>query len=353
MPGWLSTVPFQHITRLIEQTSGATGVSAIEAGRSLFKKLNAADSALSRSLPDLEKRVENTSKQPAAYLVQEYLHENWHPLWGSTVARELSDAKLEPAASATLPENLLPGVLPPAMRDLLSAYSEPSLRSDLVDCLINQSFRRDIYARGARKLFEGDKAWLEHFQIFRMNGAAVPAEIGCQTPFGTLTVPAQNYAAIFASLEQGPTTLASSLAALADGARGQFLQTMVLLVHSGWLSVAWQRQEASDSAVAANACIARAAAEGAPYRYVVAPQLGGAVGVTDTELFLLDGHLNKPDDFAREPAALLIEALRARGRSLARDGIPLTAKDEEAEIHRRVDDFRERLLPLWQTFGVV
>lgn len=107
MPGWVSTLPFQHILHLLHVEGKAKDMGAVRAGRELFSKLQAAGSGVTKALPALESRIEGTLKQPEPYLVQEYLHENWHPLWSSQVAGELAGAKLGLAATATLAELLL------------------------------------------------------------------------------------------------------------------------------------------------------------------------------------------------------------------------------------------------------
>lgn len=49
--------------------------------------------------------------------------------------------------SATLPE-LFPEMLDPLRRDLVEQAEDPALRQVLLDLAINQSFRRDLFARG-------------------------------------------------------------------------------------------------------------------------------------------------------------------------------------------------------------
>src|SRR3546814_8855059 len=98
-------------------------------------------------------RVDGLRRQAPAYLVQEYLHNEWHPLWFSQVADELSGAKLRHVGSATLPENYLPGLLSAELAAVVRDHdSGGALQQELIDLAINQSFRRDLYCRGPRSL---------------------------------------------------------------------------------------------------------------------------------------------------------------------------------------------------------
>lgn len=102
------------------------GIGAVEAGRALFAKMQAAGSGLAKALPGLKIHIEGTRKQPEPYLVQEHLHENWHLIWCSKLMEELGNAKLGLAASATLAEDLLPQILPLRSRKCLPSKASPS-----------------------------------------------------------------------------------------------------------------------------------------------------------------------------------------------------------------------------------
>src|SRR3546814_9276800 len=90
-------------------------------------------------MPPLQARVDGLRRQAPAYLVQEYLHNEWHPLWFSQVADELSGAKLRHVGSATLPENYLPGLLSAELAAVVRDHdSGGALQQELIDLAINQ-----------------------------------------------------------------------------------------------------------------------------------------------------------------------------------------------------------------------
>lgn len=351
-PGWVSTLPLQHILSLIDQESPARGMAAIQAGRDLFTKMEAAGSGVTRALPALKARLETIRNKPEAYLVQEYLHENWHPMWCSEVMKELAGAKLALGASATIAENLLPHVLPQAFQEVLAGREEPRLREDLIDCLINQSFRRDLYVRGVRRRNPGDRKWIGQYRFWRTNPADLPEEISVPTGFGTVALKAAEVAPLMEAIGDGSRSLAELAALPAARKDPQLLrQTLVFLIHAGWLNCA-RREPVAASAAAVNAAVAAVAAEGGPYRHLAAPVLGSAIPATDAELMMLDLHGRDRAGFEKAGGKLLAQSLARLGRKLGKDGKPLEGEAEAAEMARISEQFRTRTLPAWRRLGV-
>ncbi|NJC05713.1 SAM-dependent methyltransferase [Sphingomonas kaistensis] len=352
MPGWASSLPFQHMLRLIEREGVARGIGAVETGRALFDQLSAVESGVTKALPELRTRIENTRNQPEAYLVQEYLHENWHPLWCSQVMGELGGAKLSLSGSATLAENFLPQLLPANMQGVLAGHDRPTLREDLTDCLINQTFRRDLYVRGPRRRHPGESAWQEEFRLWRIKWSDLPETIGVTTAFGSASLKATEIAAIFDAIGEGSCSLAELAALPGVGADRHLLtQKLVLLVHGGWLGCS--RGEPGGAGMGAvNARVASLAAVGAPYRNLAAANLGSAIAVVDSEILLFDAYCQNPRRFEQEAGAMLSERLARLGRRLAKDGQPLTGDAEAAQVEQQAATFTSRTLPAWRRLGI-
>ena len=355
LPGWTSTLPFQHLLRSLEVREGLSGMKAIEAGRDLFGKLEQAGSGVTKALPALKARIEATHKQPAAYLVQEYLHENWHPMWCSKVMGELAQAKLDLAATANLAENLMPSVLPREFQQLLAGHDDPRLREDLTDCLINQTFRRDIFVRGPRRRFPAAADWQTTFHLWRLNTAEPPAaELPIATAFGSVKLAAKAVAALLDALGDKPVSIAELASGPAfSGKRHALQQDLLLLAHAGWIGVGRRADRSPEQATRCNTAVARLAGVGGPYRHLAAARLGSAVGAGDSDLLLLDGYLEDPAAFGGKAEASLKTRLDRLGRKVAKDGVALSGDEEAEHIKRLAATFTERTLPLWRELGVV
>lgn len=286
LPGWLGTMPFQHITSLIKQTGGKTGPAVLDESVALFEKLRAGGAATFQILPALAARIDAVKKRNASYLVQEYLNESWRPRWHSEVATELAAADFAYVGTATLAETMLPGVLPPPLRDTIRAQADARLQQDLQDFVVNQSFRRDLFRRGPAGERAADRAALADTRLCLLAPPARNAGVKLDTAFGEIALQYPAFAGILQALAQGPRTIAD-LAAL-PGLREQGLasasQLLLLLVHAGILGIAAAPAASADAARRLNAVIARSAAQGAPYRHLAAPVLGSAVAATEAEL---------------------------------------------------------------------
>lgn len=353
-PGWVSTMPFQHVARRLQVAGALTGPQAIDAAVKLFESLGEGNGAIFRVLPTLKRRVDSVKTQNHAYLIQEYLHENWHPLWFSEVARELEAAKLNFIGPATSAELLLPGVLPAASRDLVKAQADATLRQEVQDCAINQSFRRDIFCRGARKMFGSTVDGVADTPIHLVR---IPPEdvLKIGTSFGDLTINRDIFLPVLRRLEDGPKALGDLAATLELANQGPTgaIQTLVLLMHAGTLAVGRAVPGTHDGAYRFNAALARAVCGGAPYGHVAASATGSAFGISDIDFMLLDTWLTETDCSAEQLASGLSARLAGLGRNLTRGGAALAGAEAEARATALAEGFLANSLPRLRALGAV
>jgi SAM-dependent methyltransferase len=298
-PGWLGTMPFQHITQRIKATSGKSGRAVIDDSVALFDRLRSGGADTFRILPGLRAQLDAVKGKNTAYLAGEYLSEHWHPFWHSEMAEELAEAGLSYAGPATVAEAMLPAMLPPPLRDTVLAQSDAGLREDVQDFVINQSFRRDIFCRDP---WNGAGKSLEALADARLALAERPAgnALTIKAAFGEISLQPQAYAEIVAALENGPQTV-RELAAL-PGLRAQGLgnvtQIVLLLLHAGALAPA-VATASTEAAHRLNAVIARRAVEGMPYEFLAAPAIGSAIAATPQHMQALASNAVDGDVAAR------------------------------------------------------
>ncbi|NBU28634.1 MAG: methyltransferase domain-containing protein, partial [Caulobacteraceae bacterium] len=154
LPGWLAALPFQATVKRFQAQLG-DGQPALEATIKLFTDLRAAGALYPQAQPGLANRLDAMANQDPAYLLHEYNHSDWQPQYADQVIRQAASHDLDYLGSATLPEGFL-GLLPEDFRPLLMQQSEPDQRELVRDLLINQSFRRDVYAKGRELLWSGE-----------------------------------------------------------------------------------------------------------------------------------------------------------------------------------------------------
>ncbi len=354
LPGWLSAVPLQHMLRQLQQQSAQSGPQVIRQGVELFDQLIAADAAVAQAQPPLKVRLEGIKTQNPSYLVQEYLHENWHPLWFSQVAGELGGAKLNYVATATLPENYLPGVLRPALRDIVRAGEGTIMQQELIDLAINQSFRRDIYCRGPRATQRSLDLLEPYVLLANASMSGEVREVGSAA--GNLTLNPALTALMADALAQGPQSLAEliRLAAAQGHTRQNVIQIATMLLHAGHVSLG-SAQRSDERVVGLNRVIANAVlADLAPYGNLAARGTATAVnaGVVEMALYrrLAEGAAVDPERLA----ATLREDLLAAGRTILKEAQVLQEADAQlAQTTALVSAFIAQTLPAWRRLGVL
>ena len=357
LPGWISAIPVQHMLRRLQLQSARPGPQILQQGVQLFESLMAAQAGVSGAQPTLKSRIDSIKTQNASYLVQEYLHENWHPLWFSQAADELAGAKLSHVGSATLPENYLPSLISKDLADVVRAGEGRVMQQALIDLAINQSFRRDIFCRGPRET-RRSMALLDQCKLIagRSLKKARPELGEVPTSFGNLTITGRLLDAVVDKLTQGPASL-GELAAL-DAFRGKpkqdAIQVATLLLHAGHVNLGLSHP-AQDSVADFNRAVSKAViADFASYGCLAARNTPTAVTANDIDMAiypLLEG-VEKPD--AKRLATQLVDNLLGSGRTILKNGKVLEIPDEQfSHASELTHDLVNNTLPTWKRLGVV
>lgn len=343
MPGWISALPLQKLLQRHMQAKGLSPMAAIDQGFEFMNRLGTSNAALFNALPQLSKRMEETIKKDKSYLIQEYLHENWHPMWFSQVCLEMEIAKLSFAGSANLPENYLPALLPETMRNLVLEYDDPIFSQEIIDCMINQAFRRDIFQRGIYKPWTANQN--QGLLQSRFVLVKKPEDFKIKTSFGETDAKPEMYQPIIDALADGPKSVAEL-----GGTPANTIQALTLLLNKGSIGI-----EAKDAAktIKFNKAVAKAAAQGAPYTYLACSKIGSGIAAGTPTLMLLHALAEKTPTTPEAMGKALAHKLAAIGRQLVKDGTPLTEPTKiQAETEQQAKVFLENTLPMYKRLGV-
>jgi SAM-dependent methyltransferase len=344
-PGWLGTMPFQHISRLIRDTGGKASGAAIEESVQLFDRLRAGGAATFQILPALKARLDAVKTRSTGYLVQEYMHASWRPLWHSDVAGAFGRSGLAYVGSATLAETMLPGVLPPPLRDTILGQQGDALRQDVQDFVVNQSFRRDVFRRGTESGGGRDPAAIGRTRVHLVSPPGAGATITLETAFGEVALQYPAFAQVVDALRGGPKSI-GELAELPDMRKqgmANAVQILLLLIHARMLAVGTDAAGGAEAAWRLNAAVARGAAEGLPYDHIAVPALGGAIAVGEVDLLLLDAWLAVSGE---ADAAMLAAGVAARLGRLGKTPI------EGGRLAALAKTFLDQSLPRWRGLGM-
>lgn len=359
LPGWLSRAPIQSIALLeLERQSFADPASAFQRAIASVKGLLGTaeqPSKLALALPSLEAELDRIGANPhLAYLCGEYGSSAWQPLAVGQMHPRCQARQLRYLGSATLPELFDQFMIEP-QRAVVCAEANPLIREALFDLAINQSFRRDLFVKGALPLPAPlRQEALAALRVQPLVSAAIPEcdyvftnSFGefhadptlCRAVEARLAGGACNVGQLGLELAMEPEALLPGLAILLDAAR--------ITLERGPAAAA-----ALAPAQAANQRLRQLIQARAPYAHLVAPSSGGLVSLSLLECLYLET-IEQDVAEADWPLCLLL-GLQASGATLRDEGVAI--EDPSLQQQKLVEDclrFRREKLPLLRALGAL
>ncbi|HSZ88487.1 MAG TPA: class I SAM-dependent methyltransferase [Acetobacteraceae bacterium] len=358
--GWTGMVPVRVLMRMLTVASPERTDLAVPGVLDFVDRLKQAGASFFTANPALENRLTDIRKQDARYIAHEYLNHDWHPLMFTEVAGAMLEAKCRYIGSATLAENIDTVSVPPNVVPILAETRDPYLRETLRDLGCTQTFRRDLYRKGIAPIPAAEQQMLLEDLTLAGMGMAVPeGGITFATPIGNVTGRPEVYEPLLTMLEAGALSVREARAAPAFAGRAlvELMQALTLLVAGGYAHPMLPSDGAAGRHEAArrlNLAIARANANAGDLPRLAAPAIGSAIGADILETLLVGELLaGQPADVGGL-AARLVELLGRSGRSVQRDGKPVSDPSETMQIvTEAVVGLLERRVPLLRRLGVL
>jgi SAM-dependent methyltransferase len=360
MPGWSSAVPLQRfLVEYADLHPNRSDVQVKEAAQ-FVDRMVSAKAACFTGNPAIQYRLDMLKTASPQYLVHEYMHKHWQPLYHLDVARELAGAKLEFVGSADLPFAFEDLYLSADRKALLDTISDTPMRETAKDYLLNTSFRKDVFIRGARRI--GPQRQIELLSRIGIALLAPPpsdSALVLKLPFGEVAGREDIYRPIVDALVRQPHTL-SQLAAL-PALRQQNLMTLAqaaaLLTASGYTSLYLDGN--ADAAVAGvrrmNRALARQTTYGGDFHVLSSALTASGVTANFVEQAVYLRIAGQDGQIDREGVAQSVfEQMITQGRRLVKDGKPIETDDAlRAEVGRAVTVTLEHRLPVWRQLGII
>jgi SAM-dependent methyltransferase len=214
MPGWARDMPFQGLLRELAHTISGDNLSRVSSAVELARALARAgvpSLAASFIVKELQERPEDYAP---AYLVHEFMPGAWRPLYVTEVRRDMAAIGLDPVGSATLSENFDWTVLDQTARRTLAPIAEDDRRELVRDYYLDQRFRRDVFARGNRKLPADESAGRLRSSAFALARPAQAIRYTMTTPAGAVSYDSPAARAIVAELTRNRPARTEDLSAL-------------------------------------------------------------------------------------------------------------------------------------------
>jgi SAM-dependent methyltransferase len=358
--GWTAMVPVRALMRMLAVASPERTDLAVPGVLDFVDRMKQAGALYFQANPGIESRLTDIRKQDPRYVAHEYLNQDWHPLMFADVASDMLEAKCRYIGSATLAENIDNVAVPPNVAPIVAEARDPYLRETLRDLGCSQSFRRDVYRKGIAPMPAAEQQGLVEDMAIAGLGQAVPeGGITFATPIGNVTGRPEVYQPLLSMLEAGPISVRQvrQSPGFADRPLVELMQAFTLLVAGGYAHPVLPDGGTADGHEAArrlNLAIAEANRSAADLPRIAAPAIGSAVGGDILETLLVGELLaGKPADVAAL-SNKLVSVLGRSGRSVQRDGKPVTDQAEASRIvTEAVVTMLEKRVPLLRRLGVL
>ncbi len=354
LPGWASVMPLRRL--MVDQAGLRKGPIAPRVGEALdfADTLKAAGANYFIQNSTLAGRLDKMKGMQREYLAHEYFNADWTPFYFADVAAELAEAKLNFVCSAHLLDQIDALNLSNEQQALLAKIDDPVRRQGLRDYIINQQFRRDIFAKGPLPLSitEAQALWSEHRFALSTHRADVPLTAAGALGEGSLQ--AEVYTPILDALAAGPATFNELTAnkIVADLGWSRITQALAVLVGAGHVQPclpAANEAKRAQRTRAFNTAVLDRAKFSADLQFLASPVTGGGVAVDRIQQLFLAGMTQKGVD----PVDHVWAVLSSQGQALLKDKKPLDGPEaNKAELRQRFIDFSEKRLPVLKQLGV-
>lgn len=362
MPGWISALPIQHLLKLWQEREVLSAPQTIDKGYVRLMKLLETNTLMCRVLPQIKSKIEKLHSLDKSYLIHEYLHDEWRPFWFDEVAKDLHSRKLIYLGTATTSDWFLPAMLPKEWREILVEYADPIVRETMLDVIINQSFRRDLWIKGKSPLWEGElEEIFSNIKFILLHKVEANSEgeniYKFQTGIGEISGNPEFYRPIYSAFKSGPKSIKDlhSLMEKQKATFGDIIKAIGLMLNAGHLAIYRGPTDGIQrSAKSLNQAILSAIWKGAPYRYLIASQIPWVISLSEFDLLFTYAKLHSAKADPPKLGEIVTTQLKRLGKNLIKDGKPLEDFEETKRIVTELaEKYLNNTLPVLQQLGVL
>ena len=360
-PGWAAMAPMRDLLAEHARVMGAPAqgiVRRVDDALAFVDKLMATKPIYATANPRVAERLQKIRDLNRNYVAHEYFNRDWLPMSFSRMKQWLDPAMLSYACSAHYLDNVDAMNLTPEQRGMLSEIPDAMFRETVRDFMVNQSFRRDYWIRGARKVNPLEQAEALRAQRVLLAQPRDQVTLKVTGGAGEATLQEAVYGPILDALaDHQERTIQELERVLKD--RGitftQLVQAVVVLTGAHILVAAQDDavvSRARQQTDRLNAFICAKARGSGDITFLASPVSGGGTAVGRMEqMFLLARAQGKTS--SSEWAEFAWQTLAAQGQKLVRDGKTVeTAEENIAQLRSDAKSFTDKRLPVLKALGI-
>jgi SAM-dependent methyltransferase len=207
LPGWAAVEPLRQLMMERGAAVGGSSVERARAGFALAKTLSDAGAAYFTNNPATREMLARMEQFGLPYIVHEYMHAHWVPMYFAQVAAEMAAHDLYFVGQLPLHLNYRDLAIPASLASLFKGVPDRITFETLKDYATNEFFRRDIFVKG--KVLRDEVAangWLASVPFGTLLGNG-PLMRNVRLPHHTLHFIGEVFDALLPALAEGATTV--------------------------------------------------------------------------------------------------------------------------------------------------
>jgi SAM-dependent methyltransferase len=209
LPGWAAVEPLRQLILARADLAPGSSVERARHGVEFARRMHDAGAEYFKSNPSARAMLDTMEKLGLPYVVHEYLHAHWVPMYFAQIAAEMAAHDLYFVGQLPLYLNYRDLAIPQALAPVFEAVKDRITFESLKDFALNESFRRDVYVKG--RIARSDMstgAYLDSAH-FGMLGEEGPFRRDVRLPHHTLHYAGAIFDALIPAIEEGATTVAA------------------------------------------------------------------------------------------------------------------------------------------------
>lgn len=358
LPGRSATAPLRQLLKYHEQTIGEMGYSLDQRAReslNFAKKIKAMGAGYFQHNQVLDKTLEQLDKHDIVYISHEYFGSHWKPMYFSEVASDLAKADLQYATSAHLLDHIPTLTLTAEMISILEDINDIHFRETVRDYMLNNSFRKDLFVRGAKQLSQQEADKL--IGQLRFSLLTPPQKIKYQFTAGinNVTLQPQIYEPLVELLDKYPGAMTfNQLAAQTSKIKmspSALKEALTVLASMDYIGIHGGQSPATENIQSFNQKAIKLAETTTKIPYLAAGHAGTAVQMDIVEQLALKSVAQ--GKAAPQTVQSIWTVLKSNNARLLKDGVILQTDQENiTELESLVAKFYHEKLPRLQALGV-
>ena len=361
-PGWAGMMPVRDLLTNYIRTNLPRGSSVAQKTSQAIKfaeKLKTTKPLYLAVNSSVGKRIEKLSEGDLSYIAHEYFNADWETFYFSEVDAALEGCKLRYAASTDFMCGLDDINITKEQQKLISGLHGMPLRQDLRDICLNQSFRKDVWQKGGRRLSPQERTSEigKLFVVLRTPIREYDLKINGNLGEGVLQ--ASVYEPILDTLKIAKVdTIGNLIASVSERVEpAQAMEAIHILIAKGDLLLAhdpgkWD--ELSGYGRKINELIYTKILNGYPCGFLYSAVTGGGLQVNLLQQIFVGTYNLDPAVDSVRLAKQCLEILKKLGKNISDKGVALDSNDAElSTLTTKAEEFLENEVPYFKFLGFV